>query len=335
MTPEDRRRFSTVGDWHEFLNEIQEQENAVNLYSLRQQVYKDIEGLRERPLLVYVSQFPDPPQGAPTAIDFNDIDGFTDLVSSVPEDEDAVDVIIHSGGGAPEATERIVQLLRSQFDNVSFLVPHSAYSAATMLALSGDEVVLHPSASLGPIDPQVNGIPARSIRRGFEKVRDILKKEGPEALPAYLPLLEKHSLERLELCEDSEQLAKDLATEWLADFMFGKPDLVTPPEEIEGEDDNEELRWRIHEAVKFFSSYDKHKTHGRALTFDKVDHLDLNIRCAEGDLQSLIREAHILLSGFMSVTPFVKLYENSEGLSWGRKFTPSPTGPEPDGDEEG
>jgi hypothetical protein len=31
-------------------------------------------------------------------------------------------------------------------------------------------------------------------------------------------------------------------------------------------------------------------------------------------------EAYILLNGFFSISPFVKLYENSKGLSWGRQF---------------
>src|SRR5258706_219264 len=121
------------------------------------------------------------------------------------------DVLIHSPGGSPEATERIVALLRSRFRaDVQFLVPHSAYSAATMLVLSGNQIILHPSATLGPIDPQVNGLPARSIRRGFDKIRELLRSEGPEALPAYLPLIEKHSIEILEICDDSLKLSKEL-----------------------------------------------------------------------------------------------------------------------------
>lgn len=310
MASEDRRRFSTLSDWHDFLGEIRQKDKSeeVNLYDLRRACYGEIEGLRERPLFVYATQFPNASSGAPTGIDFNDVDGFTDLIEAADEDAEAVDVLIHSGGGAPEATERIVQLLRSRFDKVTFLVPHSAYSAATMLALSGNSIILHPSACLGPIDPQLNGIPARSIRRGFEKVRELIKEEGPEALPAYIPLLEKHSLEELEICEDSEQLAQELATEWLSDYMLAD------------EEDTEDRQEKIERAVSFFSSYDKHKTHARPLSYDKVSGLGLNIEQAEGELRSLLREAHIVLSGFFGVTPFVKLYENGNGLSYGRQY---------------
>ena len=231
--------------------------------------------------------------------------GFTDLIGSVPASETSVDVLLHSPGGSPEATERIVGLLRKRFKSVAFVVPHSAYSAGTMLALSGDEIILHSSATLGPIDPQINGTPARSIRRGFDKVRELLKEQGPEALPAYIPLIEKHSLELLENCDDALKLSKELATEWLQEYMFAG---------------NAESAEAIGKAVDYFSNYDEHKTHSRPLTLQKLAKFNLRITEAEPALGDLLREAYILISGFFAVTPFVKIYENSTGLSWGRQF---------------
>lgn len=306
MTQTGRQRFLRVSDWHDFLGNLQRQGNQeVNLYHLRQQCYKDIEKLRERPLIVYSVQFPPPPSpiNVPISIDLDDVDGFTDLTESI-ESGNQIDVLIHSPGGSPEATERVVALLRERFEHITFLVPHSAYSAATMMALSGNEIIMHPSASLGPIDPQINGTPARALRRGFDKAREALKNEGPESLPAYIPLIEKYSLELLEICEDYERLSKELVTLWLTEYMFA----------------GEQVDEKINAAVEFFASYDEHKTHSRSLTFGRIKHLGLNISVADGDLRALLREAHILLNGFFSLTPFVKVYENSHGLSWGRQF---------------
>jgi len=42
-------------------------------------------------------------------------------------------------------------------------VPHFAMSGGTLIALSADEIVMSPHAVLGPIDPQVNGLPAASV----------------------------------------------------------------------------------------------------------------------------------------------------------------------------
>jgi hypothetical protein len=173
-----------------------------------------------------------------------------------------------------------------------------------MLALSGNHVTLHPSATLGPIDPQINGTPARLIRRGFDHVRELLRSEGPEALPAYLPLIEKYSLEVLEICDDSLTLSKELVSEWLARYMFA------------GEDATD----TISRAVDFFSDYDTHKTHSRPLMYDKLRSLDLKISIADGPLRDLMREAYNVLSGFFGLTPFVKVFENAHGLSWGRQF---------------
>lgn len=297
------QRIKTSQDWNNFIG-INPQLKAADLFSLRTTCYEDIENLRKRPLMVYASKFLDALPNTPNFIDISDIDGFTDLVQSIKNSE-SVDVLLHSPGGRPDATERIVHILRNKFKEVHFLVPHSAYSAATMLALSGNTVTLHPSATLGPIDPQINGIPARSIKKGFERVKEIIKNEGPEALPAYIPLIEKYSLDLLELCDDSEKLSKNLVTEWITNFMLGGI------EKFDGQIEN---------SVKFFSDYDTHLLHSRPLLIGKIKQFDLNIFQAESELSELLWEAYVHITGFFALTPFVKLYENKHGVSWGRHF---------------
>lgn len=280
---------------------------ALALREFRLACYKDIETLRGRPLIIYAAKFiaaPIPGQPPlPTSIDLEDIDGFTDLINSIPSKHKSIDVLIHSPGGRPDATERLVNILRNRFDEVHFLIPHSAYSAATMLALSGDSIVLHSSATLGPIDPQINNIPARSIKRGFEKVKDTLKKEGPESVPAYVPLIQKYSLELLELCDDAERLSAELAREWLIKYMFK----------------NEGDLGKIEEAVSYFSDYDEHKLHARPLLFNKLKDLGLKLSVADGELSQLMWEAYLLISQFLNGSAFYKLYENAHGTSYGKQ----------------
>jgi hypothetical protein len=298
-----RQTFKTSQDWNNFLGS-NKQLSGQELFQLRKACYNDIESVRNRPLIIYASKFIDGSgQGAPVLIDINDVDGFTDLVNHI-NGTDSIDVLIHSPGGRPDATERIVYILRSRFKEVNFLIPHSAYSAATMLALSGNNIIMHPSATLGPIDPQINGIPARSIKRGFEKVKRIIMEEGPEALPAYIPLIEKYSLDLLELCDDSEKLSKELVGSWLKQYMF--KDKINQS--------------TIKKAVNYFSNYDKHLLHSRPLVYDKLKALKLNIQVADSPLRDLLWEAYILINGFFNITAFVKLYESSHGVSWGRQF---------------
>lgn len=297
-------RFKSTQDWYNYAN-ANPQLTGDDLSRLRISCYKEIERIRNRPLIIYVSKFLEG-QRVPNSIDLTDIEGFTDLVGSIPTG-DAIDVLIHSPGGDPNATERIVEILRGKFNDVRFLVPHSAYSAATMLCLSGNEITTHPSATLGPIDPQINGIPARSIKRGFENAKEKIKLEGPETLPAYIPLIEKLDLHLLEICDDSENLSKELVTVWLTKYMFS------------GQSKTQE----IEQIVEYFSKYDTHLTHSRPLHFKKTQALGLNINEASGPLKDLLWEAYILINVFLNSTLFYKLYESTTGISWGRQQMPT------------
>ncbi|MFH2021963.1 MAG: hypothetical protein ABIJ33_01585, partial [Patescibacteria group bacterium] len=46
----------------------------------------------------------------------------------------------------------------------------------------------------------------------------------------------------------------------------------------------------------------------------------LKLEVAENPLRDLLWEAYILLNGFFNVSPFVKLYECTHGVSWGKQF---------------
>ena len=58
------------------------------------------------------------------------------------------------------------------------------------MCLAGDEILMLPEGTLGPIDPQLNGVPARAILRGFERLEKRLAEEGAKALTVYVPLLQ-------------------------------------------------------------------------------------------------------------------------------------------------
>ena len=87
---------------------------------------------------------------------------FMDQLLLLPPDTSAVDLLLVSNGGDPTVAWRIMTLLRERVDNVSVLIPQSAFSAATLIALGADEIVMHPCGNLGPVDPQI------SVKRGNE-----------------------------------------------------------------------------------------------------------------------------------------------------------------------
>lgn len=67
-----------------------------------------------------------------------------------------IDVWLDSPGGDAHAAYKLGLYLRSRFEVVNFVIVDYAKSAATLLALAGDEIFMAPAAELGPLDTQEN-----------------------------------------------------------------------------------------------------------------------------------------------------------------------------------
>lgn len=300
----------TYPDVEAYLTQYQE----VDLFRLRKEAMKRIEAITKNPLLCYVTQTNFLPEGIPGAlisIEDSDIEGFDTLIDTSQNATKSrnVDVLFVSNGGSPEAAERIVRLLRENFDRVRFILPANAYSAATMMSFACDTVLMTDTATLGPIDPQINGIPARTILRGFEDLEKRLKEEGPEALAAYIHLLNGYSLHLLEFCKSAEELSRELARNWLSEYMLKcAPD--DPQVEI---------------IVQYFADYDKHKSHARSIGFKQSLALGLKVENLERGtlLSNLVRSLYAQYAFFLRISPFFKVFENAHGTAWGRQGQPA------------
>ncbi len=66
-----------------------------------------------------------------------------------------IDLFIHSGGGSGIVPWRLVSLIREFTESFEVLIPYKAYSAATLVALGADKIIMHPMGELGPIDPSI------------------------------------------------------------------------------------------------------------------------------------------------------------------------------------
>jgi len=67
-----------------------------------------------------------------------------------------LDLFLVSNGGNGVVPWRLVSLFREFSKEFRVLIPYRAYSAATLLALGADQIVMHPFGELGPIDPSVS-----------------------------------------------------------------------------------------------------------------------------------------------------------------------------------
>lgn len=285
---------------------------------LRIQKMQEIEdNITHRPLIVYAGNMKRggfTPTGSTNSIEDSDIVGISDLIEDIQSD--SLDVFLHSPGGSAEATERIVNLLRANFNHIRFIIPHSAYSAATMLALSGDEILMDERSTLGPIDPQIvvtyqeggrivrNIVSAQEILDAFDKIREILKKE-PDAMGVYLPMLQKYDLHIFEICENAKKLSFELVQNWLETYMFkDKPNKKEKAKEI----------------TEKFASHQEHLSHGRTIGIMKAKGWEVNVTDLRDipELRQAIWELYCMIDLYFDRSPALKFFENTRGVSWSR-----------------
>ena len=111
-----------------------------------------------------------------------------------------IDLVLNSYGGAVDAPYKVVMLIREFCEEFTVIVPFVAKSAATMLVLGADEVVMGPISELGPIDPLVKHpvykdllVPVQAVWHCLDYLqRSIINSLDPEIASFMLtPLLDK------------------------------------------------------------------------------------------------------------------------------------------------
>jgi hypothetical protein len=91
-------------------------------------------------------------------------------LSGLKEEKD-IFLILKSPGGEVEPAYLISKMC-NRFKKSKFIIgiPAEAKSAATLLALGGDELHMGAMSELGPIDPQINDFPALAFSGALEKI---------------------------------------------------------------------------------------------------------------------------------------------------------------------
>ena len=131
-------------------------------------------------------------------------------------------ILLDTPGGSVEVVEKMANIIRKHYQNVSFIVPYQAMSAGTILTMSGDSIYMSYHSVLGPIDPQIyknkEFVPALSYLYQFE---DLIKKSKKEPLTTpELILLEKLDLGELHTFKEARDLSIELLQKWLSKYKF-------------------------------------------------------------------------------------------------------------------
>lgn len=294
--------------WQDIDNEIQQEitsSGPTGVDIVRRKKLKKLFDITHRPVLLYGVEMFNPhkinaSQGD-ISIDLSDKDGFVEALKDISGNE--IDIILHSPGGSPEATESLVKLLRRRFNSIRFIVPSVAKSAATMFTMSGDEIILGDDAELGPTDPQIliNKVPnpAHAILKQFDLAKQEVTKDNT-VLPAWLPILQQYGPSLLMICKNSIDLSTKLVTDWLITYMFGAE------------------RGKKKKAINVskYLSGDKHLSHNRPIDILHLQDLGVNIKFASvcvPNLSEIIQEIHYSLMQTFLRTGAYKIYENHLG----------------------
>ncbi len=82
---------------------------------------------------------------------YHDVNAIYESLQSI-EKQKEIGLFIKSGGGSGQASLRIINLLRQYCDKVTALIPLECASAATMIAIGADEILMGPLSYLTAVD---------------------------------------------------------------------------------------------------------------------------------------------------------------------------------------
>lgn len=191
QTPEEKLKQGPL--FVDILNELNA--NVVQLQK-RQKLIQTVEeklsaryGAHNR-MISYVFRF-----GHPRAsMESVDIPSFETVLNSVSGAEQ-INVLLHSPGGDGTIVEKMVDMCRSHLSGnnrkLRVIVPNIAKSAATVMALGSDTIVMGYCSELGPIDPQVRIVVSGATQQisalAFVESRDNLMKGIKDAIKDKTP----------------------------------------------------------------------------------------------------------------------------------------------------
>ncbi len=247
-------------NWKQVLEVIAARKAESPLDSVRRGFVKDLHQHTGRNVIAYYSAWLQRAANAPN-LSINDLDKNAFMASIHGMDRSlGLDLILHTPGGSIAATESLVDYLRRMFGtNIRAIIPQLAMSAGTMMACACREIVMGKESNLGPIDPQMNGMPANGILREFEQaIKEI--KQDPSRIALWQLIIGKYHPTFLQECQNSIDWSKTVVKDWLKSGMF------------EGERSAASSASKI---VKSLSDYGAMKNHGRHVNIDQCKAIGL------------------------------------------------------------
>jgi hypothetical protein len=169
-------------------------------------------------------------------------------------------LLVNSPGGGLASSYKVARALRKSFKRIRVFVPHIAASGGTLVAITGNEIVMGMMSQLTPLDPMSDDgrrtVSASSVLRGFEYATRFFQRMKPEEAPyTYKVLADKYDAVSIDEALSTSELMKEYIQEILKDAGYGKDKCEQIPERL----------------VSGFLD------HGEVINFDEAKALGLNV----------------------------------------------------------
>jgi len=102
--------------------------------------------------------------------------------------ERRIGLYLYSIGGVMETPWKLVTMLREHCDEFVVVLPYKAYSAATMICMGADRILMTDKAELGPIDPALQPASGPEAPQQF-----LLRELGVEDVASYVKFLRERA----------------------------------------------------------------------------------------------------------------------------------------------
>lgn len=236
-------------------------------------------------------------------------DAFRDVIEkrrSQDSNRNSLAFILTTGGGYIEVVQRIAETLRYHYETVEFIIPNRAFSAGTVLAMSGDAIHMDYYSRLGPIDPQVESLNGESVPAlGYlMKWEQLLQKaqNGSLTIAEANLMIEGFDQAELYMYEQARELTITLLKEWLVQYKF-KNWTVTRTNKSPVTDEMKQDR--ANQIARQLNDTDRWHSHGYGISMDILDK-ELNLVIddfgAEEERNEAIKTYYGLLEDYVNRT---------------------------------
>ena len=291
-----------MASWSDTLKEINAASAMSPLDAARKKTIKELSEYRGRNLICYYSGWIQKPQFSESSINDNDTNGLMNAVCGLDRSK-GLDLVLHTPGGDLAAAESIVNYLRDCFGNdVVAIIPQMAMSAGTMIACSCSKVIMGRQSSLGPTDPQINGMAACGVIEEFEQaVRDVT--ENPASASLWGTIIGKYHPTFLGDCQKVVEMSSSMVGDWLrTNMLSGDPEADSKVKLITAK----------------LCDHKNSVMHNRHFSHSELERIGLKVELMEGDdvLQDKVLTLHHLYMITFQNTNAVKIIESCNGSAW-------------------